>query len=147
MRVLVCGGRDYRDRNHVWNTLTELDRTHGPFKVIIHGCATGADHEAMLWAQSMRGKKHAPFQAAWDDLTHPDALIKLRHDGTRYDALAGIRRNQRMIDEGKPQLVIAFPGGNGTADMIRRARKAKIPIIEVKPRKRTCRSTLRLTKS
>jgi hypothetical protein len=36
-----------------------------------------------------------------------------------------------MIDEGKPELVIAFPGGSGTADMVRRARAANIPVIEV----------------
>lgn len=34
MRVLVCGGRDYDDRDHVWNTLCELDATRGPFSVV-----------------------------------------------------------------------------------------------------------------
>jgi predicted polyphosphate/ATP-dependent NAD kinase len=42
---------------------------------------------------------------------------------------AGIIRNQRMLDEGKPDLVIAFQGGDGTADMVRRANKSKIPTI------------------
>ena len=36
-----------------------------------------------------------------------------------------------MLDEGKPDLVIAFPGGKGTADMARRAREAGIEVIEV----------------
>lgn len=135
MRVLVCGGRNYTDHDHIWNTLCELDQDRGPFKVVIHGCATGADREGMLWAQGMR-RKHAPFQAAWSDLTHHDAVIKLRYDGTRYDAMAGFRRNQRMLDEGKPVLVIAFPGGNGTADMIRRAEKAGLEVIKIKPKKK-----------
>jgi predicted Rossmann-fold nucleotide-binding protein len=40
-------------------------------------------------------------------------------------------RNQRMIDEGKPDLVVAFPGGSGTADMVRRAKRASIEVMEV----------------
>jgi len=31
---------------------------------------------------------------------------------------AGPLRNQRMLDEGKPDLVVAFPGGGGTKDMV-----------------------------
>ena len=45
---------------------------------------------------------------------------------------AGHIRNQQMIDEGKPDLVVAFPGGAGTADMIRRAKKHNLKVIEVK---------------
>ena len=41
-------------------------------------------------------------------------------------------RNQQMIDEGKPDLVVAFKGGTGTADMTRRAKKHNIKVIEVK---------------
>ena len=113
-RVLVCGGRDYSDRDHIWNTLCKLDHERGPFKVVIHGCATGADSEAMIWAQTC-DRKHAPFQADWH----------------KHGKAAGPIRNQRMLDEGKPDLVIAFPGGTGTTDMIRKARAAGIEIIKV----------------
>lgn len=41
---------------------------------------------------------------------------------------AGPIRNQRMLDEGKPDLVVAFPGGRGTADMVRRAKAAGVPV-------------------
>jgi len=44
---------------------------------------------------------------------------------------AGPLRNQRMLDEGKPDLVVAFPGGGGTKDMVRRAVKAGVAIHEV----------------
>jgi hypothetical protein len=37
-----------------------------------------------------------------------------------------------MLDEGKPDLVIGFPGGTGTADMLSRAEIAGVKIIEVK---------------
>ena len=39
---------------------------------------------------------------------------------------------QQMIDEGKPDLVVAFPGGRGTQDMIKRAKGHHIKVVEVK---------------
>ena len=115
MRVLVCGGRDYDDRDHIWNTLCALDNEKR-IEVVIHGCATGADNQGMIWAQGL-GRKHAPFAPDWH----------------RYGKQAGPIRNQRMIDEGKPDLVIAFPGGRGTADMVRRAKAAGVPVCEITP--------------
>jgi acyl-CoA synthetase (NDP forming) len=49
----------------------------------------------------------------------------------KHGKSAGPIRNQLMLDVGKPDLVIAFPGGSGTADMIRRARKAGVPVKEI----------------
>jgi hypothetical protein len=115
MRVLVCGGRDFNDRDFIHNTLCDLHERRGPFAVVIHGCATGADDEGMIWAQMM-GVKHLPMQAEWQ----------------KYGRAAGPIRNQRMVDEGKPDLVIAFPGGRGTADMVSRARAAKIEVLEIR---------------
>jgi hypothetical protein len=34
-----------------------------------------------------------------------------------------------MLDEGKPDLVVACPGGRGTADMVRRTKAAGIELI------------------
>jgi len=45
--------------------------------------------------------------------------------------LAGQRRNQKIISEGHPHLLVAFPGGNGTAEMIRFAKSERLEIIEV----------------
>lgn len=119
MRVLVCGGRNYSDRDNIHNTLCDLDIDLGPITCVIHGCATGADHEGMIWAQMMAesGRKitHAPFEADWQ----------------RFGRAAGPKRNQRMIDEGRPDLVVAFPGGKGTADMVSRARDAGIKVMYV----------------
>ena len=36
-----------------------------------------------------------------------------------------------LLDEGKPDLVVAFPGGGGTADMILRAERAGVPVRQV----------------
>lgn len=106
-RVLVCGGRDYVNFDHVRNVLAGLDG----IKVIIEGGATGADYCAAHWAAKANVSVQT-FPADWK--THGRA--------------AGPFRNQRMIDEGKPDLVIAFPGGRGTADMIRRAEAAGVPV-------------------
>jgi hypothetical protein len=46
----------------------------------------------------------------------------------KHGRAAGPIRNQRMLDKGKPDLVVAFPGGRGTADMIRRAERAGVPV-------------------
>jgi hypothetical protein len=49
----------------------------------------------------------------------------------RYGEAAGPIRNAWMLEFGKPDLVVAFPGGRGTADMISKARKAGIEVCEV----------------
>lgn len=131
LRVLVCGGRDYADRDHIWNTLVEIDAARG-IAVVIHGAQTGADNEAMIWAQAC-GKKHVPYPPNFDDISHPDAVIRYHRNGRPYDAAAGPRRNKRMIDEGKPDFVIAFPGNKGTAGMVKIAKAAGLEVIEVPP--------------
>lgn len=44
---------------------------------------------------------------------------------------AGPRRNQRMLDEGRPDLVLAFPGARGTADLVRRAQAAGVLVAHL----------------
>lgn len=50
MRVIICGGRDYRDRRAVFSA---LDRLHGKRGIdfLIHGAAAGADYLGRQWAQ------------------------------------------------------------------------------------------------
>ncbi len=113
MRVLVCGGRDYRDAGRV---LEVLDRIHAQdlVEVVIHGCAPGADELGRRWAEH-RHIEQLPFPPDWAGLGRA----------------AGPRRNQMMLEQGKPDLVVAFPGGHGTADMVRRARAAGVEVLEV----------------
>ena len=112
MRVLVCGGRDFYDGALLKRTLddivTELD------VVVIHGGARGADSLASWWA-STRGFSVEIYPADWN----------------AHGSAAGPIRNQEMIDKGKPDLVVAFPGGKGTADMVRRAKAAGVLVKEV----------------
>jgi UDP-N-acetylmuramoylalanine-D-glutamate ligase len=111
IKVLVCGGREFDDFRLLAET---LDKHTDSSTLIIHGNAIGADFLARVYAKYCHmGEKR--FPADWK----------------KYGKAAGHIRNQQMLDEGKPDLVIAFPGGDGTADMVRRARKAGVEVIEV----------------
>jgi len=128
-RLLVCGGRTYFKPAIVYRTLDAL-HAERRFTDFIQGGATGADALARDWAITHPEIIRWECKAAWRDLSHPDAVIKVRSDGVRYDAKAGIRRNTRML-EWKPDIVVAFPGGDGTADMVRQARAAGVEVKEV----------------
>ena len=109
MRVLVCGGRDFDDWPLFCETLKRFE-----IDIVVSGDAPGADTMALEWCE--------------------DAAVPLqRHvaNWSEFGRAAGPIRNQAMLDEGKPDLVIAFPGGRGTADMVRRARAAGVKVIEV----------------
>lgn len=109
--MLVCGGRDYADREHVFRV---LDREHGglPIDLLVHGGASGADALAAEWA-AQAGVPAKAYPANW------------KAEGRA----AGPKRNQRMLDEARPELVIAFPGGRGTDDMVKRAERAGVPVM------------------
>lgn len=128
MRVLVCGGRDYADKAKVDAVLDELQPA-----TVIEGGASGADRLAKSWCDAQGGAvEHLQFAADWGNITRPGAIVRVKN-GRRYDAAAGSVRNQRMLDEGKPDLVVAFPGGTGTADMVRRAKRAGVQVQIVEP--------------
>jgi hypothetical protein len=93
-----------------------LDAIHAETVIrwIIEGGAKGADESAAIWA-IRRGVTSQRFSASWAE----------------RGPAAGPIRNQQMIDEGKPDLVLAFPGGRGTADMVRRAKAAGVEVREV----------------
>jgi hypothetical protein len=112
MRILVCGGRDFKDRQRLFVVLDQVHSKRG-IDIIISGAARGADTLAVDWAKS-REIAYQEFPADWD----------------QYGKAAGPIRNRQMLVEGKPDGVIAFPGGNGTADMIRQSKKAGLKVYE-----------------
>lgn len=111
MKLLVTGGRDFADRAFVFECLDRVDRKH-TVMLLVHGaCPTGADRWADEWAQA-RGVTRMPFPAQWKEL------------GDK----AGPIRNQRMLDITAPEAAVAFPGGRGTGDMLRRLERAGVPV-------------------
>lgn len=114
MRVIVTGGRDYQDKDHVFRVLSAIhNRT--PITVLVHGGATGADTLADLWAKanSVLREVHKVIKEDWNRL------------GRR----AGPLRNQKMAELGA-DLLVPFPGGSGTADMIRQAKAKGIEVYK-----------------
>lgn len=128
-RVLVFGGRNYADRPKLFRILDAAVERLG-MNFLIHGAATGADALAAEWALSREIGQHA-FPAVWDDIHRPGAAVRYTKAGRPYDAAAGGIRNQRMIDVGRPEIAIGFPGGAGTRDMASRVRSAGIPLYEI----------------
>lgn len=123
-RALVCGGRDWHERDV---TFAILDRVHQQYNIttVIHGAANGADTLADQWARS-RGIPVEPYPADWQ----PASL------NGRLDRGAGYARNQRMLQEGRPDIVVAMPGGRGTKDMMRRARQAGVSVLNFEAARR-----------
>jgi hypothetical protein len=114
MRFLVCGGRDFADPKRLDDALDEVRLAYeNDDVVLIHGYAPGADYLAMKYAYRYNWTAEG-YRADWD----------------KYGRAAGPIRNQRMLEEGKPDFIVAFPGGRGTADMVSRARKAGVEVRE-----------------
>lgn len=111
MRVLVCGGRDFEDYVHAARVLDVLHADH-EIELVIHGGARGADHCADRWARA-RLVTRKVYPALW----------------AQFGKSAGMIRNKAMLADGKPDVVVAFHGGKGTANMVVLARDARVTVV------------------
>jgi len=113
VKVLVCGGREFNDADFIFS---ELDRLHTQFHIVtvIEGDARGVDRIAGDWARA-RGLDLVEYPADWKNEGRHAALI----------------RNVRMLQEGKPDMVVAFPGGGGTNHTCWHAEKLGIQVVKV----------------
>ena len=109
MRVIIAGGRDYRltDQDRQW--LDEL-RSSMPITEVVCGMGKGADLDGRDWA-----------------ITRDVPVRDFKADWARRGRGAGPVRNQAMADYA--DALIAFPGGKGTADMIRKASARGLTIV------------------
>tara|TARA_B100000949_G_C14020656_1_gene341131 strand:+ start:298 stop:645 length:348 start_codon:yes stop_codon:yes gene_type:complete len=111
MKILVCGSREWTDKNKIKKELSKYSKED----VLIHGGCRGADKLAGEVGKEL-GMKIEVYYADWK--TH----------GKK----AGPLRNQQMLDEGKPDKVYAFhediDSSKGTKDMVNRAKKEKLEI-------------------
>ena len=111
---IICGGRHFDNQAMFDSSMRDIIRLRGLPDKVVHGAQTGADTMAGKWGKRM-GLEVVPVEAEWK----------------RLGGGAGPIRNQRMIDEYHPQLVVAFPGGPGTRNMTNKARAANITIVEI----------------
>ncbi len=117
MRVVVTASRHIRDGAPIREELESL-REYAGMTSVAQGGARGGDHHALAWAVNA-GFPHKTYAV--------DEMI----DGP-WPA-AGVRRNDRMLDCFKPDLVLAFPqpGSRGTWRCIESASARGIRIVIV----------------
>ena len=112
LRVLVCGSRHFADKDRVETAMYVMANALHEHLTVMTGGAQGADALAAAAARRL-GVQVTEYSADW--ATHGRA--------------AGPIRNQRMLVEGAPHVVVAFDArGRGTSDMVARARKAGVVI-------------------
>ncbi len=108
IRVLVCGGQRF-DWRLLHNALSDL-HANARIKLIIHnGGPVGAPRMADMWAK----QRGIPIKV-------------IRANRRLFPFFAIQFRNQALIEDGQPNLVVHLPGGIGTPDLMRRARAAGI---------------------
>lgn len=112
MRVLITGGRDFTNAEMIYRCLDEAREALG-ITEIIHGAADGVDTIAGEWAldRGITQYKEPVLPESWQ----------------RLGGRAGNARNSLMLRKWEPDVVIGFPGGAGTTDMVMKARRAQIP--------------------
>lgn len=119
MRLLICGDRHWTDYALVKSEIEDFDAHMDIVEVIIEGGANGADFCAKLAAFQLDIPVEE-YPAHWDE------------QGRK----AGPLRNKKMLDEGKPDFVLAFhddfENSKGTKNMVDAAIKAKIPHAIIK---------------
>lgn len=117
MRVLICGATYFTDYERFHNEIMKIFADKGLIEVtIISGTAKGADTLAVQFAEQ-----------------YEMPCLKFPADWKRYGLGAGPIRNQQMLDEGKPDLIIAFPMqiSKGTRDMINRGLMEDVEVIVI----------------
>jgi hypothetical protein len=115
MRVLICGGRDYNDFGRVERAMEVVqDNYYARATCIISGHARGADRLGEDYA-AKNDLELEIYPAKWDV----------------YGKSAGYKRNVQMAEEGKPNVILAMPGGRGTDMMIKIGIDKKIDTVVV----------------
>lgn len=115
IRVIVCGGRHFADAKMLNDFLDHLHATY-PIRVVISGGQRGADKLGEAWARAN----------GIEPIVEPVGPA----EWLKYGKAAGPIRNQLMIDKHHPSHCVAFPGNKGTRDMVKRAKKAGLTVIE-----------------
>lgn len=115
--VLVCGGRKYgASMQEVEAVFKVLHGLHDKYNIVrvVQGGAKGADALAKEWAE-----------------VNSVECVEYKPDWKHYGRSAGIRRNAEMLEKENVDLVVAFPGGIGTADMVHKALLKDIAIVRI----------------
>ena len=123
MRILVTGSRHYSDYDYFSKMMNQFCFRPGfVTDTIIHGAAQGVDTMAGRWVRETNSmRNHDPV------ITEIEEPAKWRGHGKA----AGPIRNKLMLDKHKPDVVLAFPGGKGTANMTKLAKWYGVPVVTI----------------
>lgn len=115
MAVLAAtGGRDFGDRQFVYDTLDFAVSHYHMHKLLVGDCPSGADLFCREWIVEQQKKvEYEVFYAEWQ----------------KHGLVAGPIRNQEMLNK-FPDYLIAFPGNKGTNGCVKIAKKMWIPVID-----------------
>lgn len=112
MKILVTGGRDFKDKDLLYKALDSVKAKKG-ISLLIQGGAKGADSLAKQWCIE-RGVHSCQVDALWDS----------------FGKAAGHRRNATMLML-SPDGCVAFKGGRGTEGMIDMCEKKGVVVWRV----------------
>lgn len=110
MRLLVCGGRHFDDAALVEGGLTAF-HTASPISVVIHGGLPGIGMPLESWAR--RNAIHVIRYPA-------NFTLGKRGDSTR---------DEFMLADSRPDMLLVFPGGRRTAELLHEANRTQVPVM------------------
>lgn len=124
--IIVSGGRTYgeqiegkppeqteKEKRHVFETLDALHAKR-PIHTLVQGGAKGADRLAAIWT-----------------VANEVNCIRCPAKWKKHGKPAGPIRNREMMDY-VPELVVVFPGGDGTANMVKTARALNTDVLDLR---------------
>lgn len=116
MRLIIAGGRHLDDVALIRRALARAQAIR-PITVLIHGGSGALGITAEDWAREMR-LHVVRYPANW------------REFGKRAEAI----RNAFMLEDSRPDMLLALPGGTDTADLVTNAFGARVPVIDAEGR-------------
>lgn len=131
IKIIIAGGRKFNDYELVKKTLNRLlNSDKYIIEEIVSGRASGADTLGEKFAKenNIRIKE---FPSNWLDMSEP-CVKKIRSNGTFYNALAGIKRNEDMAKYANACICFWDGKSSGTKNMISLAKKYKLKLKVIK---------------
>src|SRR3954469_6191128 len=118
MRIIVTGDRNWYALDLTEQVLNRLMVRYGPALVIVHGVAAGIDRSFAEVCGDL-GVEQEAHPARWEELDHPEAVIRYRANRTAYNANAVPIRNRAMVNAGAGMCLAfhrAISASKGTKD-------------------------------
>lgn len=125
-KCIIAGSRSITDYSLV---CFAVEDSGFPINEIVCGEAKGVDSLGKTYAKNNNIPVKS-FPADWNDLSHPDAVIKTNSRGQKYDALAGHRRNKQMADYATHLILIWDGKSSGSANMLKLAKEKNLTIFQ-----------------